>query len=195
VHILPESFKKSAGLEVSFLVMLGILIFFSLEKFLRWRHCHIADPTKHYHPVVAMNLVGDNVHNFIDGVLIGASFLVSVPIGLASTLAIILHEIPQEIGDFGMLIRFGLTKKKALIFNFISSFSAIFGALASLIIGSYIKDYALIILPITAGGFIYLAGSDLIPELHHETKISASLGQLMAIILGVGAMAALLLLE
>ncbi len=193
IHILPEAFGKTgSSLMTPFGVIIGILIFFSLEKFLRWRHCHIQNSTGHYHPVVAMNLVGDNVHNLLDGVLIGASFLVSIPIGIASAVAIILHEIPQEIGDFGMLIRFGLSKRKALIFNFISSFSAIFGALASLILGSFIKDYALFMLPLTAGSLIYLAGSDLIPELHHETKVSASLAQLVAIMMGVGGMALLL---
>lgn len=194
LHILPEAFEKNTGLQVPFFVIFGILIFFSLEKFLRWRHCHVQNFAGHYHPVVAMNLVGDNIHNLIDGVLIGASFLVSIPIGIASALAVILHEIPQEIGDFGMLVRFGLSRKKALVFNLISSFSAIFGALASLILGSITKDYALMMLPLTAGGFIYLAGSDLIPELHHDCETKSSLGQLLAIIFGIGVMALLTLL-
>jgi zinc and cadmium transporter len=147
------------------------------------------------HPFVTMNLLGDTVHNFIDGMLIGASFLVSVPIGVSTTIAIILHEIPQEIGDFSVFLHGGLAFKKALLFNFLSALAAFLGAISSLIIGERLQGFGLMLLPIAAGGFLYIAGSDLIPELHHETKISTSIIQFISIILGVGVMVLLLLLE
>jgi len=142
-----------------------------------------------------MNLIGDGVHNLIDGMLIGASYTVSIPIGIATTLAVILHEIPQEIGDFGVLLHAGLSIKKAFAFNFLSALTAILGAIISLFAGSHIEGYSSILLPITAGGFIYIAGSDLIPELQYECKLSTSVQQFIAIILGVGIMALLVLLE
>jgi zinc and cadmium transporter len=196
IHLLPQTFKElGANLTTSLYIVVGILIFFVLEKFIRWRHCHIPTSEKHPHPVVTMNLIGDGVHNLIDGMLIGASYIVSVPIGIATTLAVIFHEIPQEIGDFGVLIHGGLSVKKALFFNYLSAIFAVVGALISLIIGQKISGYALSLLPITAGGFIYIAGSDLIPELQHEVKVSNSILQFFSIILGAGIMGLLLLLE
>lgn len=196
IHLLPEAFKSEmASLTVSLCIFLGVLIFFILEKFLRWRHCHIADCKDNLNPIVTMNLVGDATHNLIDGMLIGASFLVSVPLGVASTLAIVFHEIPQEIGEFGVLIHGGLSVKKALFFNFLSAMTAFLGAGISLLLGSNMKEYSTVFLHITAGGFLYIAGSDLIPELHHEVKIWTSLLQLVFMMMGVGVMALLLLLE
>ena len=142
-----------------------------------------------------MNLVSDGVHNLIDGVLVGASFSVSIPIGITTSLAIVLHEIPQEIGDFGVLVHGGLTAKRALLFNFLSGLVAVIGAVASLVIGPHIQGYSEALLPITAGGFLYIAGSDLIPELQHDVKVSASIGQFIGIILGVSIMALMLLIE
>jgi len=195
IHLLPESFEKiGANSTTPLLIIIGILIFFILEKFLRWRHCHIPASETHLHPVVTMNLVGDGVHNMIDGMIIGASFLISKTIGVSTTLAVILHEIPQEIGDFGILVHGGLTPKKALTFNFLSAIFAILGTVLSLTVGPFIKNYATFLLPITAGGFIYIAGADLIPELHHDVKLSISFLQLIAIIIGIGVMAILKLL-
>lgn len=189
IHILPEVFRKSgATLKVSLFVILGVLIFFVLEKFLRWRHCHIPESKQHHHPVIFMNLIGDTVHNLIDGILIGVSFLASVPIGIATTVAIVLHEIPQEIADFGMLINFGLSRARALLFNFFSSLAAFLGLIFSLLAGAYIGDYAMTVLSITAGGFLYIAGSDLIPELHREVELSTSVLQFVSMLLGIGIM-------
>jgi zinc and cadmium transporter len=194
VHLIPESFEKiGSNLTVSLLILLGIISFFILEKFIHWRHCHVLGSEKHLHPFVFMNIFGDLVHNFIDGMLIAGSFLVSVPLGVTTSIAVILHEIPQEIGDFAVLIHGGLTVRKALAFNFLSATSAIVGAVLILLVGSHLQERVLFLLPITAGGFLYIAGSDLIPELKHETKIAASIGQLAAIILGIAIMASLLL--
>jgi len=201
IHLLPQSFQAlGAGLATSLYIVVGLLLFFVLEKFLRWRHCHHVTTDSHVHPVVTMNLVSDGVHNFIDGMIIAASYMVSVPLGLATTLAVIFHELPQEIGDFGVLIFGGLSVKKALIYNFISSSFAVFGALISLCIGPFVTEFTYILLPITAGGFIYIAGSDLIPELHEhstECKMSASdsIWQFAMIVLGVSIMALLTFLE
>ena len=198
IHLLPESYEKlGIRLTTSLYILTGILIFFILEKFIRWRHCHIPRPANHVHPVVTLNLIGDGVHNLIDGMIIGASFSASVPLGITTTLAVILHEIPQEIGDFGVLIHGGLMVNKALLFNFLSALAAVAGALISLFIGQHLKNYTLILIPITAGGFLYIAGSDLIPELHHgcDIKISTAVGQFAAIVLGISIMALLLFLE
>lgn len=196
IHLIPESFKQlGIGLQVSGYILLGVLVFFVLEKFLRWRHCHVATSSQHLHPVATLNLVGDGVHNLIDGMIIGASYLISFPIGITTTMAVILHEIPQEIGEFGILVHAGLPTTKAITFNFLSALTAVLGAIISLIIGPHIQGYAAHLLPITAGAFIYLAGSDLIPELHGcEPKVSTAFWQFILIILGISIMASLLFL-
>ena len=194
IHILPESFRTlGANLKTSLYVLAGIFIFFILEKFIRWRHCHIPTSKEHIHPVAILNLVGDGVHNMMDGMIVAASFTVSIPIGIATTLAVILHEIPQEIGDFGILVYSGLPVKKALFLNFMSALTAVVGAIIALILESRIRGFSVYLLPITAGGFLYIGGSDLIPELHKEdhVKISTSIVQLAAIMLGIGIMALL----
>lgn len=198
IHLIPEAFERlGSGPAASIAIISGILIFFTLEKFLRWRHCHVIGPHEHVHPVVTLNLVGDAVHNLIDGMIIAASFAAGTSIGIATTIAVILHEIPQEIGDFGVLVHGGLPVKKALIFNFVSGLTALVGAAVSLAIGSYIQNYTSYLLPITAGGFLYIAGSDLIPELQHGTdvKLSSSVWQFLFIVLGVAVMACLVFLE
>ncbi len=196
IHLLPESFALlGSGLSTSLYVMLGIVVFFSLEKFLRWRHCHIPTSKEHLHPVATMNIVGDAVHNLLDCVIIGASYLVSIPIGITTTLAVVLHEIPQEIGEFGVLVHAGASVKKALALNLLSALVAVIGTLLSLAIGPRMEAYTLALLPVTAGGFLYIAGSDLIPEMHHETDAKASLWQLFFMLLGVGVMALLIIIE
>ncbi len=196
IHLLPESFEElGANLSASLYVILGILVFFVVEKFLRWRHCHIPTSEEHLHPMVTINLVGDGVHNFIDGMLVAASYMVSLPIGITTTLAVVLHEIPQEVGDFGVMIHGGLSVRRALGFNFLSALAAVLGAVLALIVGSEVSGFSLFLLPVTAGGFLYLAGSDLIPELQHEVKASKSLLQFVMILLGVGMMALMTVLE
>ena len=151
--------------------------------------------SEHTHPFAKLNLIGDGLHNFIDGIIIGASYLVNIPLGIATSLAVILHEIPQEIGDFGVLIHGGYTKSKALMFNFLSALTAVLGAVIALLAGNYIENLVSYMIPITIGAFIYIAGSDLIPELHKDFKTGKSFLQLLCLILGILVMAALLLLE
>lgn len=194
LHLLPELIEEHGfALSTSLYILLGILAFFVLEKILHWRHCHLTATHGHSHPLGAINLVGGALHNLIDGILIGASYALSVPVGIATTVAVILHEIPQEMGDFGVLLHSGMKAKKALTLNFISELIAIVGVI--LVFGVGLKEEITtgILIPIAIGGFLYIANSDLIPELHKEVKPLNSLLQLVSFLLGVGLMGLLLL--
>lgn len=189
IHLLPETIEDNGfRLETSLAIIAGLLLFFVLEKFVCWRHCHVPTSKTHPHQLGIMSLIGDGVHNFIDGMVIAGSFLAGSQIGIATLLAVIFHEIPQEIGDFGVLLYGGFPKKKALIFNFASALMALIGAILALTIGTKLAGFTKLIIPFTAGGFIYIAGSDLIPELHKETQPKKSLMQLAGLILGIGIM-------
>lgn len=196
IHLIPEAIDTlGAGVAFSLYLLSGILIFFVLEKFVRWRHCHVPTSEHHPHPVATMNVVGDGVHNLIDGMVVMGSFLASVPLGIATTIAVLLHEIPQEIGDFGVLLHAGIGRRKAILYNFGSALAAVGGAVIVLAMGSAIDGFSEALVPIAAGGFIYIAGTDLIPELHRETDTGKSATQFAAIVLGVIVMVALLELE
>jgi zinc and cadmium transporter len=194
IHLLPESIKLNSGFSLSFYILLGLIVSFVVEKFIQWRHCHIPTSKEHPHPFAIMNLMGDSVHNFIDGLIIGASYMTSLQVGFATTLAVILHEIPQEIGDFGVLIHGGFKRNKALFLNFVTALAAMLGTVTSLLISSYFNLNNFLI-PFAIGSFVYIAGSDLIPELHKETKPIKSFIQLMMLIAGIGVMFSLLFLE
>ncbi len=200
-HILPELFSENKSpLTAGLGIISGLLVFFMLEKFLHWRHHHQVDtcdePGHHaIAPVGHLNLIADGLHNLLDGAIIGASFLVSPALGFATTIAVILHEIPQEIGDFAVLIHAGFSKARAIWLNLLSALLAILGAIISLVIGSDIQAFTPIILALAAGGFLYIAGSDLVPELHKITDPKKSLAQLGAIILGLALMLLLTFLE
>ncbi|MFA7302553.1 MAG: ZIP family metal transporter [Candidatus Paceibacterota bacterium] len=196
VHIIPEAYEALGDPTlISMLLIGGILIFFVLEKILHWHHHTKEHAEEHPHPVGNMVLMGDGVHNFIDGLIIAASYLVSTEVGMATTIAVILHEIPQEIGNFGVLIHAGYSTTKALWYNFLSALTAVAGAVVALTLGSVTEQFALWLLPLTAGGFIYIALSDLIPELHKDQRVSQGVVQVAAIIIGVLTMTALLALE
>ena len=196
IHLIPESFEKfEAKMEASLYLLAGIFVFFILEKFLLWRHQHTLESSNPIHPVGYMNLLADGVHNLIDGMIIGASYLVSLPVGIATTTAVVFHEIPHELGNFFVLIYAGFTKTRALFFNFISGLFAILGTIISLLIGSELEDFSRLMLPLAAGGFIYIAGSDLVPELNKESEVAKSAVQMVAIGIGVGLMLLLTMLE
>jgi zinc and cadmium transporter len=195
IHLLPEAIRLNSEINLSLYILLGIIISFGVEKFIHWRHCHIPTSKEHPHPFVLMNLIGDSTHNFIDGLIIGASYLTSVQIGIATTIAVILHEIPQEIGDFGILIHGGFKRKKALTLNFATALTAIAGTIISLLIGSYVENLTNVLIPFAIGSFIYIASSDLIPELHKETNPTKSFMQLIMLLTGIGIMYLFLLLE
>ena len=196
IHLLPEVVEEHGfGLNIGIGVLVGIVLFFILEKFVHWQHCHVPEEKGHVHPFTYSILVGDALHNFIDGLIIGASYLVSFPAGVATTLAVLLHEIPQEIGDFGVLVHGGFSKGKAILLNFLSALTAVLGVIVALALSGTIESISLILVPIAAGGFIYIAGSDLIPELHkHSEKFGESLGHLIVFILGILVMGLLLFL-
>ncbi len=197
IHLIPETFAEITNPTYgSIAIIAGILIFFVLEKFLHWHH-HAEGEEDHetIHVSGHMILISDAIHNFIDGLIIGASFLVSPELGITTTLAVILHEIPQEIGDFGVLIHSGYTNAKALWFNFLSALTAILGAIIALALNSTSELLMIWLVPITAGGFIYIAMSDLIPELHKTKRAHHSLIQLAAVVFGVCIMVLLLVLE
>jgi len=195
IHIMPKIYKTT-NLNTSIYVLSGIGIFFILEKFIHWQHCHRnIMGEKHIHPFAYINLIGDGLHNLIDGLVIGASYIISIPLGIATTSAVILHEIPQEIGDLEILLHGGFSKTKALFLNFLTAITAIIGASTTLLLNGFIENIEIVLTAIAAGGFIYIAGSDLIPELHKETNIKKSFIQLVSFILGIALMASLLLLE
>ena len=188
-HLIPEAAETQGfNINLAVLLLLGILTFFVLEKIIHWRHCHIPTSKEHPHPFALMNLVGDGLHNFIDGMLIAGSFLVSVQLGITTTMAVMLHEIPQEIGDFGVLVHGGFSRFKALLVNFASGLTAVLGAIVILALNVEIGTVAMILVPFTAGGFIYIAASDLIPELRKDIKPINSLFQLIFLVLGLAIM-------
>ena len=185
-NLLPEALigiDESATVLVLQVVVIGIVFFFVMEKFLYWRHCH--DEKCTVHSFAYLNLMGDGVHNFVDGMAIAASFFVSHALGFATTLAVVFHEIPQELGDFGVLIYGGFEKKKALTYNFLSALSAVAGALAIYWLGIYVHGFERFLIPFAAGGFVYVAATDLMPQLHKETHARESLVQLFSLLAGM----------
>lgn len=180
MDLIPEAMEKSPGANVFGYVLFGILSFFVLERFIFWRHCH--DGKCDVHTFSYLNLIGDGIHNFIDGMVIAAAFLTDFALGIVTTLAIILHEIPQEIGDFGILIYGGFSKFKALLYNFLSSLTAFIGAISTYFFYSYIENSITVLLALAAGGFVYIATADLMPELQKEVDFKKSVVQLLSLI-------------
>ncbi len=201
IHLIPEAFAgRAAGLRASLLVLAGILLFFVVEKLLRHPrgplHLH-AHPDEGGRPeLAAINIVGDGIHNFIDGALIGASYLASPTLGVSTTIAVLFHELPQELGDFGVLVHSGLGVRKALLLNVASASVAILGAVATLLAGSTAAAAVTdLLVPVTAGGFVYIACADLVPELQHDQSLRGLAVQASLISLGVAAMALLAIVE
>jgi zinc and cadmium transporter len=200
VHLLPEAVQAMGNtVAVSVLFLTGFLGFFLLEGSLWQHHHHFGEEPKvpqghkgHQHPVVAMTLVGDGIHNFIDGMVIAAAFSADPRLGLVTTIAVVAHEVPQEMGDFGVLVFGGLSPRRALTFNFLTAATAIAGALVVLGLGGRFPGFASALLPVTAGSFLYIAAADLIPELHrHETPRSERLTHTLTLLGGVALMVAL----
>lgn len=204
IHLIPEAFASGDSATISLLIIAGFLFFFVFEKLLHWHRGHedeasefhgVHDHPASIHPTGYIVLFSDGVHNFIDGIIIGVAFLASTHIGIATTIAIILHEIPQEIGDFGVLLHSGFRRGQALWFNFLSGILAVVGALTALIFGQSAETAIVWILPLAAGGFLYIAASDLTPELQKTKILHHSLIQLFVIAIGVASMLLLTFLE
>lgn len=211
-HILPESVESWQGRGIDRMGLLlvgGFLLLFALEVALRSRHAHLEliDEAEHGHthehshgapkiaPYAWMNLVGDGIHNLLDGAVIATAFLVDTPLGLATTLAVVVHEVPQELGDFAVLLRAGLKPSRALLFNFGSAVLAVLGAVAVLALPVDASEVELYGLPLVAGAFLYIAAADLVPELHHHSRGRDAVLILLGFVVGLAIMYGILALE
>ncbi len=183
LHLLPEAVEESDPHTVFILVLVSFSLFFFVEKILHWRHCHKGDCDVHTFGV--MNLIGDSIHNFIDGLIIAAAFMTDVPLGIATSIAVALHEIPQEIGDFGVLLYSGYRKKTAIIANFLVASIAIVGGVTGYLLSLAVHDLVPLLLPVAAGGFIYIAASDLMPEIRKEKNLHKSMQSFAVFLVGI----------
>jgi len=199
IHLIPDAVARQGSIStVCLTALLGMFLFFVLEKLVRWRHDHhipVADQTSDIRPIAKMNLMGDAVHNFVDGILIGGSFLVDPVLGFTTTLAIIAHEIPQEIGDVGALVYGGYSPAKAVLYNFYCSLTVVAGAIFTLMFSQLAESSLVFLLPIAAGGFIYIAATDMIPALHEHSSIANLVWQTAIFGLGIGFMQSIIVLE
>lgn len=195
IHLLPELAEDSKLTPaISLVILAAIIVFFLAEKFIHWHHHHdeSEESKQVHHPVILLNLVGDGLHNVIDGLIIGGAYLIDLKLGLATTIAVVLHEIPQEIGDFGILLYAGLSRGKALFYNFLSALTAMIGVVIALTLKNT-ENIATFLVAIGIGSFIYISVADLIPEIH---KAREKIWQpLLAILLGIAIMFLLLFLE
>jgi zinc and cadmium transporter len=183
--MIPAGLRQAPAHAVMATVLAGIVLFFMLEKFVLWRHCHDSQCELHSRagPLI---LIGDAFHNFVDGVVIGAAFLTSVPLGIAASLAVIAHEVPQEVGDFAILLDSGYGRAKALVLNGLSSATTLPGAVATYFWLGETHAAVPYILALSAASFIYIAAADLIPGLHKQVTAAASLRQLGLLLAGIG---------
>ncbi len=189
LHLLPESFEGLGDVDLAMLIFIaGFSLFFIIERFLHWHHCHEEGVCK-VHTYSYMVLLGDAIHNFIDGLVIAASFLTDFRLGLVSSVLILGHEIPQEIGDFAVVLHGGMKKTKALLYNFLAQLTAVLGGLAGFL--WFNDQLKALMLPFAAGGFMYIAASDLIPELHKEPKLGKAVLAFCFFLLGVLVMLAI----
>ena len=185
LHLIPEAIEKMEVRSVMLITLLGFSSFFLLERVMRWRHCH--EDECEVHPVTYLALVGDSIHNFIDGVIIAGSYLIDFNVGLVTTAAVLLHEVPQELGDFAVLVHGGFSRNRAILFNFATALTSVLGA----VLGYFLlvsENFVVYILPFAAGNFMYIASSDLIPELHKETELMRSATSFGIFLLGLGLM-------
>lgn len=184
--MLPKAISMaSSPVYVLQSLLFGILFFFILEKIILWRSCRNEDCERHLHAAAPIILIGDAFHNAIDGVVIAASFLTSTELGIFVTLSVVLHEIPQELGDFGILIKSGYSRQKAFWYNALSGATAIVFGVAAFFLLESIKSLIPYVLAFSAASFLYIALADLIPEMHRKTSFKASLSQVLLILLGI----------
>lgn len=205
IHMLPELAENAEFFPRAMMILLGGILFsFAIEKFIHWRHCHELpseecdhehDHHHHHHHVGIMALSGEVVHNAIDGIVVAAAFLVSPAVGISTTIAVLFHEIPHEIGNFAVLLHSGFSRKRALMFNALAALSSFVGALIVLAASGFAESIELFLLPFAAGNLLYIAGSDLIPELHRYTKPMQGVSQFFFMIVGIGLMGLMILFE
>ncbi|MEM4755611.1 MAG: ZIP family metal transporter [Candidatus Woesearchaeota archaeon] len=202
IHLLPEAFEEYDTAITATYILFGIVFSFIVEKIIHWNHRYVHkkdDDHKHHpHAFAVMNLYGDAFHNFMDGIIIATSYVVSIPVGIATTIAVLLHELPQEIGDFGILLAGGFSKAKAIMFNLLISGTAILGTIVGFILIET-EGMLAFLLPFSTGTLLYIVIANLIPQLHksahEENSLQISIFQVLVILLGIGAMVALTFLE
>jgi len=195
LHLIPEAIEtlgieNNSLLKIFLSLILGFCLFFILEQFISWHHHHIKEckDCPKVKPFSYLILISDSFHNFIDGIIIAASFVVSLQAGIVTTLAVALHEIPQEIGDFGVLVFGGFKKSKALFVNFLTALFAVIGGITGFLLFETIGEFVVYLLPFAAGNFIYIAASDLIPEIKHKSGEKKSFLHFCVFLLGIGIM-------
>lgn len=186
--MIPNALQQNTALAISATVLAGIVIFFVLEKIIIWRHCHEAECEVHgaAGPLI---LIGDAFHNFVDGFVIAAAFLTSVPLGIVASLAVIAHEIPQEVGDFAILLENGYSRSRALVLNLLSSLTTLPGAVIAYFFLGATREAVPFILALSAASFIYIAIADLVPSLHRQVGLKPALRQLILVLAGIGTIA------
>ncbi len=197
LEVIPHAFERMEAHAAAATILAGIFVFFILEKLVLWRHCHTEDCEAHDHHAEPHDhgrsgmliLVGDTVHNFIDGILIAAAFLESTQLGVITAIAIVAHEIPQEVGDFLILLHSGYSKAKALVLNMVSSVASIAGGVIGYFALQSFSGAVPVLLGIVAASMIYVAVADLIPGLHKRTELRSTFSQVVLISLGVGSIA------
>ncbi|MDD5144829.1 MAG: ZIP family metal transporter [Candidatus Pacebacteria bacterium] len=186
LHLIPEAAENLPIDKVLILVLFSFVIFYLIEKTLHWRHCHKGECK--VHTFGNMSLIGDSIHNFIDGLIIAATFVTDINLGIATSIAIALHEIPQEIGDFGVLLYAGYKKGRALALNFLVALTVAAGGLAGYFLSFHVLKITDYLLPFAAGGFLYISTSDLIPEIRKESNLRKSIISFGFFLLGLAIM-------
>ena len=192
LEVIPHAFENGDAHTVAASILVGILLFFLLEKLLLWRHSHDHDEHSHTHDhgrSAALILVGDSIHNFLDGILIAAAFMQSTQLGIVAAIAIVAHEIPQEVGDFLILLNSGYSKMKAFVLNLLSSCATLVGGVLGYYALQVVQGWTPVLLGVVAASMIYVAVADLIPGLHRRPELRATLSQTVLIALGIGAIA------
>jgi len=189
IHMLPEASEQGYSMTTAFYIMLGFLVMFVLEKFIHYHHNRKCEDGHcghgHAYNLAPVNLIGDGVHNFIDGLVIAGAYAANVTLGISATISIIFHEIPQEIADFGVLLYSGMSKKKAVVFNFLSALTAVLGTVIGIALVGRTEGFIGFIIPFAAGNFIYIAASNLVPQLHRHCKLWDTLLHIFAILVGI----------
>ncbi len=183
LHLLPEALEKYEPETILTYTLFSFILFYLIEKVFHWRHCH--EGKCEIHTFGYLNLLGDGIHNFIDGFVIAGTYLTDFKLGIITTIVVALHEIPQELGDFGVLIYAGFSKKKALFLNLLTALTAIIGGITGYLLFFKLPSFDLYLLPLAAGGFLYISGSDLLPELKKETRIKKAALSFVAFLTGI----------
>ena len=193
--LLPEAIERSGSTSTFATVLAGLLAFFVLERLLIWRHCHEEAPCAVHGSTGHLILIGDALHNFVDGAVIAAAFVTSVPLGIAAGLAVITHELPQEVGDFAVLLDSGFTARRALIWNLWSGAATLPGAVAAYVALEYMEQIVAPILSLSATSFLYIGLADLLPGLPRRLGAQAGIVQFLLLLAGVGTIVGLKMLQ